>query len=237
MMLNPNFFISTKTISKLNIFINEEENSKYTEDLIRKAYKKTINIETKKLGLCEISGNNYDENEIISYKIIGSRYINIHLLYGTIYFHKNFKYRTKYLDILFMINNNIFNNHNLQNKKVKIKRSNGNIENYNIAKDAILRFDNLNRLGINIEIKIKNDTIDGYKFIPLLDYNSFSNNKKNIGLINLNTELFNNNFVIKIYFYKSLPLWLNIELNQWILKIKNLINNHNSLIKYKFIYI
>ena len=241
-MLNPNFFTNTQTNCKLSFFINNNENSKETELLIKDAYKNCINLSDKKLGYCEISNEYYNKEDIDEYKIKGSRYVNIHINYGSILYHKNHDFRLKYLDTLFMINNNVFINHSLQNKFVKIKRSNGNIENCKIPQDSLLRFNNTNDLGINIDLKIKlnlsdEETIEATKFIPLFNYNSFSLKKKNYGLYDLNKNIFDNNFVLEIYLYKNLPNWLILMQNDWINKIKIKLNSKNLNKKnYKFIY-
>ena len=206
---------------------DDTKNLSLKEQLISTIYKCT-SISYSIVGLCDLSGNIYKDEkkkEMKSFRLRSASKINFHYLYGLLNYHPDYEYRIPYANTIFENMKGIISFHNLQNQKIKIMRSNFDINEVNIEKDTPLKINGENELTINVMLK-KNL----FKKCWFSDKNINGSNIS--GILSLNKDIFTSDFLLKIGFQKFEEEWINSIQNEWKNKIINCLKKEN--INYEF---
>lgn len=117
-----------------------------------------LNFTSKFIGVDELTGDKYPENEknIYLYKLRGSNAISEHFCSGSVQYHKKNTHMLLWLEIMLWDDYRIIFEHNLKNKSVKIKRSNGDINDACIRNGCIRWSKTTNKFIIKVYFIEKN---------------------------------------------------------------------------------
>ena len=200
-------------------------------DLLYSSYYHMTMRTCRGIGYCFLSGNTYDEDDgnLIYSRLDCLKYVNNHHMYGTYTYHKDFRDRIKYLDLIKQYEGSIICKHNLQGKTVKILRSSGKIQQHVIDENNPIQISSSGNLLINIYVDPK---IFLTKEVGFLDIPSRSSDRIHKGLISQNPEIFNEDFVLEIGCKKLDVDWFNESEKKWKSKFSDLCEKTG--IKYKF---
>jgi len=159
---------------------------------------KSFNYTSKYINVDELTGENYNDNELYMKYLRGRDAMNTHMCAGCIMFHEKNEHMFLWLEILFWDINNIIpaEFHNLKNIDINIERSNGDIEIGKINDSSFRVSKSTNEYVIHVQVLDENGLYDKYKHVTLSKINQ------------LNPDL---SFII------SLPKIETSELPDWVL--------------------
>ena len=156
-----------------------------------------LNYSSKFVTEDELTGNKYPEDSILLYRLRGSDCYSQYFYSGTVQYTEDSKPLLIYLEIMLWNRYNIIPSefHNLKNKKIKIRRSNGNIEEAELIESSI----RLSKTKDRFVIRIFMDN-DLTKHILISE------------IIELNPGI---NLQIMIPNVEGYPDWIQNEYNNW----------------------
>ena len=173
-----------------------------------------LNFTSKFMGVDELSGENYDTEDLKLHVLRYVKCYNNHHCAGNIIYHPNNEYMLKWADLLFWKEYDIIPKVSLANKNVNVLRSSGNIDIGKIGENESILWSKTNKTYI-IRVGLQNGELE--KFITL----------ENIYKYNPELEL-----EIKlpdIDFYNNSPQWVIDTYNEWLLGIDKLIFGENEV--------
>jgi len=194
---------------------------------IKESVFRSMNFTYKFCNLCEISGKEYS-NDLWLYKIKGAEFIKNHHCAGDIQYHKYYKHFLDDINVYFEIQEKYFQNHSLDNMKLKFQRSNGDIlEGTVVEGSGILYISSRDELGLYITFNVNGENL--FKWIPFNNTYSKSLQKETKGLLSLNKELKDKELII---YLKEPPEWLKIERKEFI----DIMKKHLDKIELKYLF-
>lgn len=217
-----------------------ESNLKYNEEtdflnIIKKNYNVCARHTRKKMGLCELTDKKYEEDSLVMINLKGFRYINPHPMCGQLIYHPDNQHLLKYAEAYKEFDFKMITKHNLQGWYINFKRSNGDIQQVTIEGNNPITFCRMRIDGEYVSIpglqltyfnKSNEDECDTdyrlTKFVPLKDVPVE-------GIINLNKDIFTDDFVLKIG-YQEHDWYLKKEREEW----KQYISNALEGVKHEF---
>ena len=107
---------------------------------IRFAVENSLVSTMKHIGKCEFDQEYYPDTEIMSFRLDGSESINPHHCYGSIFIHEGNQTYCEDANIYFGCHIDLIQYHSLQDTKVNVPRSNGNIIEGYLKKDTPIRY-------------------------------------------------------------------------------------------------
>jgi hypothetical protein len=166
-----------------------------------------LNFTSKFMGVDELTGKNYDTEDLKLHVLRYVKCYNNHHCAGNIIYHPNNEYMLKWADLLFWKEYDIIPKVSLANKNVNILRSSGNIDVGKIGENESILWSKTNKTYV-IRVGLQNGELE--KFVTL----------ENIYKYNPELEL-----EIKlpdIDFYNNSPQWVIDTYNEWLLCIDKL---------------
>lgn len=174
------------------------------EDRLEQLVYRSFNFTSKFCGVDELTGKHYPEEQLRIYKIKCSSTQNNHHCAGDILYHPDNKYMLKWLDLIFWHKYKILPNSNLNNIKLKILRTSGDIEDGQIGEnEALIWMNKRNEYAIRV-------TLEGglkEKFVTLSKILHYNPDIKPIVTLP-NRDV-----------YSECPLWLLKKYDEWISEI------------------
>ena len=155
-----------------------------SHEIIKFSVENSLIFSMKHTSICELTGKYY-EDDIHSFRLLGSEYINPHHCYGSIFYHLSNKHLCEDANIYFECTKQLLTSHSLQGTEVRIQRSNGDFNTIMIEQDnPIFYCSERDVLAINIRLK---DNLT--KIVSLTDYYSSRSKSMVSGLFSINPAL------------------------------------------------
>jgi hypothetical protein len=182
-----------------------------TEDIktrLEELVYRCLNFTSKFMDVDELTGKNYETNDLKLHVLRYVKCYNKHHCAGNILYHPNNEYMLKWADLLFWKEYDIIPKVSLDDKKINVMRSSGNIDtDGKIAENESILWSKNNKTYV-IRVGLQNGELE--KFVTL----------ENIYKYNPELEL-----EIKlpdIDFYNNSPQWVIDTYNEWLLCIDKL---------------
>lgn len=175
---------------------------------IKSAVFRSTMFTSKHVYKCELSQKFYEGDKLDGLRwneLKGAHQINSHHCYGRIQYHLDNEKYMKDANMYFECMQEMFQNHNWNNKEIKIQRSDGRIQDVTISENSIIRY-NMGRLMFYVEFYENKENYN--KLVPLTSYISEKDNSKIKGILELNPHLIKAELIIYIGEH---PAWMNIE--------------------------
>lgn len=180
------------------------------EEVLFSAIFKSTYFSSKKITMCELTGKNYDDNNLIIQRLNGAEQLNNLHWYGGIQYHPENENLMHFANMYFEAIFNLLCNHSWKGLPIKIQRSSGQILETNIHENSCIRYFE-NKIMFYIQF-IENDELYN-KWVPLTNYYSKRRDKTDSGILSLNPELYQKEMILYI---DNHPEWMNDIRDKWI---------------------
>ena len=210
-----------------------EETDVIFKKKIMEATQYSIRTTCRRENICMLSQKTYDENDedFLGYRFPGILDFTYSFSIGQINYHKDFEDRLPYFRACFETseNNYYISKHSLQGQKINILRSCGKIEEKLIKDDSLMIVNRKDNLVLKFYVEDGLEKKVGFK-----DEVSSKSGKLYKGLISVNSELFDEDFVFKIGIEKLDKNLFDHERQLWKEKIIECLEEIG--LKYEFYY-
>lgn len=220
-----------------------KNNSENISEHIKDAVYRCMNLTSKQINFCELSGEYYSDDDnsdqdlepheeekgrLLMTKLIGADHINNHHCSGNIIYHSSKSDYVKDANMYFEWQESIIQKQSWDGKKVKIERSNQEIMEANIVDKSGLRY-NKDRGMLMMYVEFINNSELLYKWVPLTNYQSKSLKREVKGILELNPNLLEENLILTI---DEHPEWMNEERDE----LKKLMQDELNKTNLKFVF-
>jgi hypothetical protein len=231
--VGPNFKNQTSSMLKdssdNNITVNVSypphmlvDNSEETPDKIKRklvgSYIQRTMRTSIRVDFCALSHKNLEENELETYSLPSFYHILEDVYYkyvlGVFKYDPKYKHRLPYLRTTCELEDKLCFKHNLQGKILNVKRTSGGTTPLKISNDNPLSID---RHGnVMLRMYLENDL---YKCVS---FNKVTKKDRTIpGFVEVNENIFNKDFVLKLGIEKLDVDWYETEREEWKKKFSN----------------